>query len=93
MCIRDRGDEVNPDKASSGCQFYIVTGKVYNDSTVLVIILAHLVDFLHVFLRQRVESIVQAHLIHLPVSYTHLICFVRIETNLSDCSINFFNVL
>ena len=33
--------------------------------TVLVIILAHLVDFLHVFLRQRVESIVQAHLIHL----------------------------
>ena len=23
-----QGDEVNPDKASSGCQFYIVTGKV-----------------------------------------------------------------
>lgn len=22
-----QGDEVNPDKASSGCQFYIVTGK------------------------------------------------------------------
>ena len=30
-----QGDEVNPDKASSGCQFYIVTGKVYNDSTLL----------------------------------------------------------
>ena len=26
---------MNPDKASSGCQFYIVTGKVYNDSTLL----------------------------------------------------------
>ncbi len=30
-----QGDEVNPEKASSGCQFYIVTGKVYNDSTLL----------------------------------------------------------
>ena len=29
------GDEVNPNKESSGCQFYIVTGKVYNDSTLL----------------------------------------------------------
>ncbi|MCD8310718.1 MAG: peptidylprolyl isomerase [Prevotellaceae bacterium] len=28
-----QGDNVNPGKASSGCQFYIVTGKVYNDST------------------------------------------------------------
>ncbi len=28
-----QGDEVNPEKASSGCQFYIVTGNVYNDST------------------------------------------------------------
>lgn len=27
------GDDVNPEKASSGCQFYIVTGNVYNDST------------------------------------------------------------
>ncbi|TND10456.1 MAG: Peptidyl-prolyl cis-trans isomerase (rotamase)-cyclophilin family [Bacteroidetes bacterium] len=26
-------DEVNPKKESSGCQFYIVQGKVYNDST------------------------------------------------------------
>lgn len=26
---------MNPEKASSGCQFYIVTGKVYNDSTLL----------------------------------------------------------
>ena len=26
---------VNPKKESSGCQFYIVTGKVYNDSTLL----------------------------------------------------------
>ena len=25
-----RGDQVNPDKASSGSQFYIVTGKVFN---------------------------------------------------------------
>ena len=30
-----QGDNVNPDKASSGCQFYIVTGKVYSDSTLL----------------------------------------------------------
>ncbi len=30
-----QGDEVNPKKASSGCQFYIVTGKVFNDSTLL----------------------------------------------------------
>ena len=29
------GDDVNPKKESSGCQFYIVTGKVYNDSTLL----------------------------------------------------------
>ena len=28
-----QGDEVNPRKESSGCQFYIVTGKLYNDST------------------------------------------------------------
>ena len=27
------GDEVNPERKSSGSQFYIVTGKVYNDST------------------------------------------------------------
>ncbi len=30
-----QGDQVNPEKASSGCQFYIVTGKVYTDSTLL----------------------------------------------------------
>ena len=30
-----QGDNVNPQKASSGCQFYIVTGKVYGDSTLL----------------------------------------------------------
>ena len=30
-----QGDESNPKKASSGCQFYIVTGKVYSDSTLL----------------------------------------------------------
>lgn len=30
-----QGDEVNPEKRSSGCQFYIVTGKVYGDSTLL----------------------------------------------------------
>ncbi len=29
------GDQVNPKKESSGCQFYIVTGKTYNDSTLL----------------------------------------------------------
>ena len=29
------GDQVNPKKESSGCQFYVVTGKVYNDSTLL----------------------------------------------------------
>ena len=30
-----QGDEVNPKKESSGCQYYIVTGKVFNDSTLL----------------------------------------------------------
>ena len=30
-----QGDNVNPKKESSGCQFYIVTGQVYNDSTLL----------------------------------------------------------
>ena len=30
-----QGDAVNPKKESSGCQFYSVTGKVYNDSTLL----------------------------------------------------------
>ncbi|MCS2374630.1 peptidylprolyl isomerase [Bacteroides fragilis] len=30
-----QGDEVNPKKESSGCQFYIVTGKVFNDSILL----------------------------------------------------------
>lgn len=29
------GDDANPKKESSGCQFYIVTGKVYNDTTLL----------------------------------------------------------
>lgn len=28
-----QGDNVNPDKESSGCQFYIVTGNTYTDST------------------------------------------------------------
>ena len=28
-----QGDQVNPEKRSSGCQFYIVTGEVYSDST------------------------------------------------------------
>jgi peptidylprolyl isomerase len=30
-----QGDNVNPKKESSGCQFYVVTGKVYSDSTLL----------------------------------------------------------
>ena len=30
-----QGDEVHPKKESPGCQFYIVTGKVFNDSTLL----------------------------------------------------------
>ena len=30
-----QGDNVNPKKESSGCQFYIVTGKVYNDSALI----------------------------------------------------------
>ena len=30
-----QGDQVNPQKESSGCQFYIVTGQVYNDSTLV----------------------------------------------------------
>lgn len=30
-----QGDQVNPKKESSGCQFYIVTGKAYSDTTLL----------------------------------------------------------
>ncbi len=30
-----QSDQVNPEKESSGCQFYIVTGEVYSDSTLL----------------------------------------------------------
>lgn len=30
-----QGDQVNPQKASSGCQFYIVTGKVYSEVDLL----------------------------------------------------------
>lgn len=30
-----QGDNVNPKKESSGCQFYIVTGKSYSDSTLI----------------------------------------------------------
>lgn len=32
LCAARTGDEVNPDKASSASQFYIVTGKKYSDS-------------------------------------------------------------
>lgn len=31
LCAARTGDEVNPQRASSASQFYIVTGKVYND--------------------------------------------------------------
>lgn len=30
-----QGDQVNPQKESSGCQFYIVTGQVYSDQQIL----------------------------------------------------------
>ncbi|MDR0894372.1 MAG: peptidylprolyl isomerase [Prevotellaceae bacterium] len=30
-----QGDNVNPEKASSGCQFYIVWGKTFSDSTLI----------------------------------------------------------
>ena len=32
LCAARTGDEVNPEKESSASQFYIVTGKVYNDT-------------------------------------------------------------
>ena len=32
LCAARTGDEVNPEKASSASQFYIVTGKVYKES-------------------------------------------------------------
>ena len=32
LCAARTGDEVNPEKASSASQFYIVTGKKYSDS-------------------------------------------------------------
>lgn len=30
-----QGDEVNPERRSSGCQFYIVTGQIYSQSQIL----------------------------------------------------------
>ena len=30
-----QGDEVNPERRSSGCQFYIVTGQVYSQSQIV----------------------------------------------------------
>ena len=33
LCAARQGDQVNPKKASSGSQFYIVQGKVYDDKT------------------------------------------------------------
>ena len=33
LCAARQGDQVNPKKASSGCQFYIVQGKVWDDAT------------------------------------------------------------
>ena len=33
LCAARQGDQVNPQKASSGSQFYIVQGKVYDDRT------------------------------------------------------------
>ena len=33
LCAARQGDQVNPQKASSGSQFYIVQGKVYDDKT------------------------------------------------------------
>jgi len=32
LCAARQGDEVNPKKASSGCQFYIVQGRKYSDA-------------------------------------------------------------
>lgn len=34
LCAARQGDQVNPEKRSSGCQFYIVWGKTYNDSQI-----------------------------------------------------------
>lgn len=35
MAAARKGDEVNPKKESSGCQFYIVTGQVFNEEQLL----------------------------------------------------------
>ena len=33
LCAAREGDDINPQKASSGCQFYIVQGKIHTDET------------------------------------------------------------
>jgi len=33
LCAAREGDDINPEKASSGCQFYIVQGKMHTDET------------------------------------------------------------
>ncbi len=33
LCAAREGDDINPEKASSGCQFYIVQGKLHTDET------------------------------------------------------------
>ncbi len=32
LCAARQGDDINPTKASSGCQFYLVQGKILNDN-------------------------------------------------------------
>ena len=69
------GDDVNPERASSGCQFYIVTGRKFSESQLLnmegqknntrideifIVCLAHLVDFFHVLTSQFVEDFIDS---------------------------------
>ncbi|MDE5845479.1 MAG: peptidylprolyl isomerase [Muribaculaceae bacterium] len=51
------GDSVNPEKRSSGSQFYIVTGKTFNDSTLAQIEKRHQVNMMQkIFNRLQVEN-------------------------------------
>lgn len=51
------GDSVNPEKRSSGSQFYIVTGKTFNDSTLAQIEKRHQTTMMqNIFNRLQVEN-------------------------------------
>lgn len=55
VCAARQGDNVNPDKRSSSCQFYIVQGKIYTDKELDALEQAKLNEFK----KQRFKALVK----------------------------------